>query len=162
MKKFVIIALTTGGANTARYLRERLQEQVYHVALVLPQRLAQDDEDYYLEGKFTTTIHQLFNEYDCVICIMATGIVVRSLASVIVDKTVDPAVIVMDEKATNVISLLSGHVGGANEWARLIAKLTGATPIITTATDTENVQSLDILAKRVNGWYPNFKENTKK
>ncbi|MBB1079422.1 cobalt-precorrin 5A hydrolase [Limosilactobacillus sp. STM2_1] len=162
MKRFVIIALTVGGAKVARYLKKRLQEQECHADVVLSQRLAQDDENYYLKGEFTRTIHRLFKEYDCVICIMATGIVVRSLASVIVDKTVDPAVIVMDEKATNVISLLSGHVGGANEWTRLIAKLTGATPVITTATDTENVQALDILAKRVNGWYPNFKENTKK
>ena len=162
MKRFVIIALTAGGAKTARQLQEHLQEQSYHTEVVLPQRLSQGKENYYPKGEFTATMHRLFKQYDCVICIMATGIVVRSLAAVIVDKTVDPAVIVMDEQANSVISLLSGHVGGANQWTRLIARLTGATPVITTATDTEKVQSLDILAKRVNGWYPNFKENTKK
>ncbi|MBA1393957.1 cobalamin biosynthesis protein CbiG, partial [Lactobacillus sp. XV13L] len=99
---------------------------------------------------------------DCVICVMATGIVVRSIAPMIVDKTVDPAVIVIDEKAYHIISLLSGHIGGANQWTRQIGHLLNSDSVITTATDTENVQSLDMLAKSVEGWYPNFKENTKK
>lgn len=162
MKRFAIIALTSGGKKTAQGLRQRLTDRQMAVDLFLPQRLAQDEENYFGKGEFTATIQQLFREYDCVICVMATGIVIRSLTGVIVDKTVDPAVLVMDEKANHVISLLSGHVGGANEWTRLVAKLMNADPVITTATDTEHVQSLDMLAKRVNGWYPNFKKNTKR
>jgi cobalt-precorrin 5A hydrolase len=162
MKRFAVIALTTGGEKTARCLVELLAgQQRLMTDLFLPQRLAQAGEAAFAKGKFTPTIHRLFREYDCVICVMATGIVIRSLAGVIVDKTVDPAVLVMDEKANHVISLLSGHVGGANEWTKLVASLTGADPVITTATDTEHVQSLDMLAKRLNGWYPNFKKNTK-
>ena len=107
MKRFVIIALTAGGAKTARQLQEHLQEQSYHTEVVLPQRLAQGKENYYPKGEFTATMHRRFNQYECDSCIMATGIVVRSLAAVIVDKTVAPAVIVMDEQATSVISLLS-------------------------------------------------------
>lgn len=162
MKRFVVIALTSNGAAAARQLLKQLRENGREADLFLPQRLAGDNENYFQKGQFTATIHRLFKEYDCVICIMATGIVVRSLSKVIVDKTVDPAVIVMDEQTHHAISLLSGHVGGANEWTRLVAKLTGADPVITTATDTEHVQALDILAKRLNGWYPNFKRNTKK
>lgn len=162
MKRFVVIALTSNGAAAARQLLNQLRTKGFKTDLFLPQRLAGDNEDCFQKGQFTVTIHRLFKDYDCVICVMATGIVVRSLSDVIVDKTVDPAVLVMDEKAHHVISLLSGHVGGANEWTRLVAKLTGADPVITTATDTEHVQALDILAKRLNGWYPNFKENTKK
>ncbi|WP_373842149.1 cobalt-precorrin 5A hydrolase [Limosilactobacillus sp.] len=161
MKRFGIIALTSSGAHTARQLLTQLQSNQRQVSLYLPQRLARETENYYCKGDFAAAIHHLFKEYDCVVCIMATGIVVRSLAGIIVDKTVDPAVIVMDEQANHVISLLSGHVGGANEWAGLIAKLTGADPVITTATDTEHVQAIDVLAKQLNGWYPNFKENTK-
>lgn len=161
MKNLAVIALTQGGASMARSLKSRVKKQGYKVDLVLPQRLARDDENYYSRGAFTATIHHLFKKYDCIVCIMATGIVVRALADVIIDKTVDPAVVVMDEKARHVISLLSGHVGGANEWTRLIARLMRSEPVITTATDTEKVQSLDVLAKKVNGWYPNFKENTK-
>ena len=162
MKKFAVIALTQGGATTARHLVGQLKKQEYKVELILPERLAQRDEEFYSRGTFSATIQQLFRKYDCIVCIMATGIVVRALANVIVDKTVDPAVIVMDEKANHVISLLSGHVGGANEWTVLIARLMKSEPVITTATDIEKVQSLDILAKKVNGWYPNFKQNTKK
>lgn len=162
MKRFGIIALTSSGAHTARQLLTQLQSNQRQVSLYLPQRLARGTENYYFKGDFTAAIRHLFKEYDCVVCIMATGIVVRSLAGIIVDKTVDPAVIVMDEQANHVISLLSGHVGGANEWAGLIAKLTGADPVITTATDTEHVQAIDVLAKQLNGWYPNFKENTKR
>lgn len=161
MKRFGMIALTSSGAQTGRKLLGQLKEQGLSVQLCLPKRLAKDSEDYYQKGQFTATMHRLFKANDCVICIMATGIVVRSLTGITVDKTVDPAVIVMDEQAKHVISLLSGHVGGANEWTRLVAKLTGADPVITTATDTEHVQSLDILAKKLNGWYPNFKQNTK-
>lgn len=161
MKKFAVIALTAGGANTARRLCKQLATQHYQVELVLPQRLADRAEHSYGHGKFKATMQQLFNKYDCVVCVMATGIVVRALTGVIVDKTVDPAVIVMDEQAHHVISLLSGHVGGANEWTRLIARLMAAEPVITTATDTEQVQSIDILAKQIHGWYPNFKANTK-
>ncbi|MBD5805819.1 cobalt-precorrin 5A hydrolase [Limosilactobacillus walteri] len=162
MKKFAVIALTEGGAQTARCLQEQLATQGFKVEVILPQRLAREREIYYRKGDFNSTMHRLFREYNCVVCIMATGIVVRALTGVVVDKTVDPAVIVMDEKARHVISMLSGHVGGANEWTRLIARLMEAEPVITTATDTEKVQALDVLTKKVNGWYPNFKENTKK
>ena len=110
MKKFAVIALTQGGATTARHLVGQLKKQEYKVELILPERLAQRDEEFYSRGTFSATIQQLFRKYDCIVCIMATGIVVRALANVIVDKTVDPAVIVMDEKANHVISLLSGHV----------------------------------------------------
>ncbi|WP_267201078.1 cobalt-precorrin 5A hydrolase [Limosilactobacillus kribbianus] len=162
MKRFAIIALTSTGAATARRLATALQAQPLTVDRYFPQRLAQNGENYYRRGEFTATMHRLFKEYDCVVCIMATGIVVRSLTGVIIDKTVDPAVIVMDEQANHVISLLSGHVGGANEWTRLVARLLQTEPVITTATDTEHVQSLDMLAKHLNGWYPNFKINTKR
>lgn len=161
MQRVVIIALTSTGANTARKLAHRLKNNQQAADICLSQRLAQKNEESYGKGQFISTFHQLFKDYDCVICIMATGIVVRVLTGVIVDKTVDPAVLVMDEKAKHVISLLSGHIGGANDWTHLVAKLMKADPVITTATDTEHVQALDMMAKHLNGWYPNLKENTK-
>ncbi|GAY73659.1 hypothetical protein [Lentilactobacillus kosonis] len=57
--------------------------------------------------------------------------------------------------------MLSGHVGRANEYTRDLAELIGADPVITTATDTENVAAIDTLSQSVNGWYPDFKANTK-
>lgn len=162
MNDFVVIALTEQGASTGRHLVKQLNKQgTINADIYLPTKFANDVENGFGKGQFQQTIQELFKTKSCVICIMATGIVVRSVATVIEDKTVDPAVIVMDEQANHVISLLSGHVGGANEWTQLVSELTQADPVITTATDTEHVQSLDMLAKQLNAWYPNFKENTK-
>jgi len=80
------------------------------------------------------------------IFIMATGIVIRVIAPLIKDKITDPAVVVLDEKGTFVISLLSGHIGGANELAREIANYIRAQPVITTASDVQGKLSLDIWA----------------
>lgn len=79
--------------------------------------------------------------------VMATGIVVRTIAPYIKSKTTDPAVLAIDQNGQFVISLLSGHLGGANARAAYFAELLGATPVITTATDIENVPALDMFAK---------------
>lgn len=162
MKRFAIVTVTKQGAMLGRRLMPLLNGQPgIKPVLFTAARFAQPGERKYGRGEFTTTLQEAFRHNDCLICIMAMGIVVRSITDVIVDKTVDPAVLVIDERGHHVVSLLSGHVGGANDWTRLVAKLLGADPVITTATDTEHVQALDVLAKRVHGWYPNFKQNTK-
>ena len=66
-------------------------------------------------------IGQIFKDYDQVLCIMALGIVVRMIAPYIEHKSKDPAIVVMDEAGHHVISLLSGHLGGANEWTQSIS-----------------------------------------
>ena len=87
-----------------------------------------------------------FKKYDALIFIMAVGIVVRKISTLIENKLVDPAVVVVDERGRNVISLLSGHVGGANDLTRLIAEKIGANPVITTATDIEEKISIDSVS----------------
>lgn len=146
--KCAIVALTEAGKETALSLQEKwsLPCQVYTLA-----RLA-DGDVLPLTGSPIQAIADLFKQVDLLVCIMATGIVVRAIAPVLQDKVADPAVIVMDEKGSNVISLLSGHLGGANEATQIIADLLGAHPVITTATDVQNVVALDSLAKSVNGW----------
>lgn len=89
--------------------------------------------------------------YSTIIAVMATGIVVRAIAPLINNKTEDPAIIVIDESGKFVISLLSGHLGGANEIAKEIAKDIGGTPVITTSSDVQGYKSLDIYAKE-NGY----------
>src|SRR3989337_1327794 len=79
---------------------------------------------------------------------MASGIVVRSIAPFLKNKAEDPAVVVVDEKGRYVISLLSGHLGGANKLAEDIAKIIGAKPVITTATDVNNLPCIEDIAEK--------------
>lgn len=95
-------------------------------------------------------ICDIFPKYDGILFIMATGIVVRVIAPYICDKRIDPAVVVMGDNGKHVISLLSGHIGGANELTREIAELLGAEPILTTATDLAQKPAADILAVKLN------------
>jgi cobalt-precorrin 5A hydrolase len=78
---------------------------------------------------------------------MSTGIVIRVIAPLIRHKTEDPAVVVVDDRGIHAISLLSGHLGGANELTQKIAGIIGANPVITTATDVNKVPAIDVLAK---------------
>jgi cobalt-precorrin 5A hydrolase len=88
-----------------------------------------------------------FSLYGGHIFVMATGIVVRLIAPLIRHKTVDPAVVVIDEGARHAISLVSGHLGGANQLALEVARITAADPVITTATDLSGAPAIDLLAR---------------
>lgn len=92
-------------------------------------------------------VRETFFAYRRHVFITAAGIAVRCIAPHIKDKSRDPAVVVLDHHGKNVISLLSGHLGGANDLARAIAAVLGGQAVITTATDTENLPSLDLLAR---------------
>jgi len=91
-----------------------------------------------------------------IICIMATGIVVRAMSSLLEDKKTDPAVVLLDEKGDFVISLLSGHIGGANALAKKIAEGIGATPVITTASDVQGKVALDLWAEAMGLYVEDF------
>jgi precorrin-4/cobalt-precorrin-4 C11-methyltransferase len=88
-----------------------------------------------------------FPLYHAHVFVAATGIVVRSIAPLLHSKTTDPAVIVCDQNGEHVVSLLSGHLGGANDLARRIALHIGGRPVITTATDTAGKPAIDTLAQ---------------
>ena len=89
----------------------------------------------------------LFYEYDAIIAIMASGILIRSIAPLVESKLSDPAVVNIDDNGKFVISTLSGHLGGANDLAIKISKLINATPVITTSTDVNNKLGIDVLAR---------------
>ncbi len=94
------------------------------------------------------TVNDIFNEYDCIIGIMASGIMIRSIAPHVNSKLSDPAVLLIDDNANFVISLLSGHFGGANDLTMKISGILNSTPVITTSTDVNNKVGIDSIAKR--------------
>jgi cobalt-precorrin 5A hydrolase len=133
-----IITLTKGSEKIAYKLKEMLTDAHIYT------------KDSYKDkyGCLDRLIKDLFNKYDSFIFIMATGIVVRLIAPLLVHKSKDPAVVVMDEKGNYAISLLSGHIGGANELAKYVASLLpNCNPVITTASDVNNMTSIDMFAK---------------
>ena len=91
-------------------------------------------------------VAETYHKYRQHIFVAAVGIVVRCIAPHIRDKSHDPAVVALDQRGNFVISVLSGHLGKANQLTQEIAQCLDATPVITTATDTESLPSLDVLA----------------
>lgn len=102
-------------------------------------------------AELKSLIATLWKEYDGLVLIMATGIVVRMIAPLLESKSSDPAVLVMDDAGRHAISFLSGHLGGGNDLAERCALASGAIPVITTATDVNDLPSFDMLAKE-QGW----------
>jgi cobalt-precorrin 5A hydrolase len=140
--KIAVISVTGGGRKTAETISRALEEHEVEV-LAKPASLKE-------------TVGQIFKEYDALVFITALGIVVRTVADYIKDKKTDPAVVVLDEKGKFTISLLSGHLGGANDLTNLIAKRIKSTPVITTATDVLGRPSVEGLSKALHMKIENF------
>lgn len=99
-------------------------------------------------GDLKGVVKKSFETCDALIFISSTGIAVRLIAPCIKNKTTDPAVIVIDDMGRYAISLLSGHIGGANELTEKISAIINALPIITTASDARGIEAVDMFAKR--------------
>ena len=91
-----------------------------------------------------------FEQVDAIVFVTASGIAVRSVAEHLAHKSEDPAIVCMDECGKHVISLVSGHAGGANALTQMLADVMWATPVITTATDVEGRFSIDDYARKHN------------
>jgi cobalt-precorrin 5A hydrolase / cobalt-factor III methyltransferase / precorrin-3B C17-methyltransferase len=96
-------------------------------------------------GSLLRTVRQEWESVDGLVLIGATGIAVRAIAPCLAGKASDPAVVSVDDGARYAIALVGGHAAGANDLARQVASLLGATPVITTATDEAGVPALDQL-----------------
>ena len=130
MMRIGYFALTEQGFALARRLNEQWPGEIFPKA----------DLKQHME--------EAWGRLDALVCVMAAGIVVRHMAPLLRGKDKDPAVIVMDIRGQWVISLLSGHLGGANELAARLAEVTGGHPVVTTATDVEGIIAFDEAAKK--------------
>ncbi len=143
-RRYAIVTITRGALALGRKLRSFLVQSDLYVSQRF--EIEADNNEIHINGPFDKLAENLFQNYDSLIWIMASGIVVRSIAKLMTHKSSDPAVLVIDEGAQFVISLLSGHLGRANEDARMIASLIHATPVITTASDVTHRLAVDSLA----------------
>lgn len=148
--KTSILSVSVRGAKLGQEIREKLSTQSPDMEIVCYEKEGRESGGEAISfSKMGPLMEELFPSSDRILCIMATGIVVRTIAPFIVHKSADPAVVVMDERANFVISLLSGHLGGANEWTKELAELTKAVPVITTATDVNDIPAPDMLARKL-------------
>ena len=108
--------------------------------------------------EFKKDMKNIFDNSDFLVFIMAAGIAVRTIAGLLKSKFTDPGIVVMDEYGKNIISLLSGHIGGANELTEILAGKTGGNPVITTATDVNKKGSLDMIIKKLGASQENIRE----
>ncbi len=143
--RYAIISVSAEGARLGLRLKATLKGDI---TLYEHQECASGAEANYFK-KTAALTSEIFGRYDGLIYIMAAGIVVRSIAAHVVSKASDPAVLCMDECGKHCISLLSGHLGGANKLTREVAAAIGAAPVITTATDVHEKRAPDDIAREL-------------
>ncbi|WP_298517919.1 cobalt-precorrin 5A hydrolase [uncultured Methanobrevibacter sp.] len=129
-----------------------VSDQGYELSLKLKEKLDQDStiiKNDLFHKNVKKIFPILFYEYDAIIAIMASGILIRSIAPLVESKTSDPAVLNIDDNGNFVISTLSGHLGGANSLTQKVAELIDATPVITTSTDVNKKLGIDVIARNL-------------
>jgi cobalt-precorrin 5A hydrolase len=141
-----VVAITRRGVETALNIKQALDGEGLINSIFAPKKYIQNGVCE-LEGKIGDFIKESYGRFDAIVAVMATGITIRAVAPYLESKLSDPAIIGVDAAGNFVISLLSGHYGGANDLAKIIAKGIAATPVITTASDSMGKQSVDELAK---------------
>jgi cobalt-precorrin 5A hydrolase len=141
-------ALTPGGIEVLG----RLTPVFPHAAVFLSQSVAPmwNGTPREVFSRLPEAVEIFFHRYRRHVFVMATGIVVRATAPLLRGKTIDPAVVVVDDTGRFAVSLLSGHIGGANRLAVEIAAALNATPVITTATDANRLPAVDVVAAEKN------------
>lgn len=142
-----IVAITKEAGKLASRLSELIKNSRVYLSKSIHPGIIEEIPDAEFFEKVSRVFPKIWSSHNVIICIMATGIVVRTIAPLLGNKASDPAVVVLDEKGRFAISLLSGHVGGANEWAQYVASLLNAIPVITTSSDVQGKRALDVMAK---------------
>ena len=145
-KPISAIATTPSAAKTLQPLCQNIGATLW-----LPKSLSSLDNCQIYTSDLKIHIANIWQEHRALIFCLAAGAVVRLIAPLLVDKSKDPAVIVIDQKAEFVISLCGGHIGGADRLTETIANLIDATPILTGAANSLNLPGIDILGLPL-GW----------
>jgi len=148
VEKVSILAITKNGIKIGLELKKISSSwQIY-----APSKFSDNNSqiEWYAEST-SKKIAELFQSNDALVCIFSLGAVIRLLSPYLKDKKTDPAVLVIDDTAKFVISVLSGHIGGANQLTEEIAAKLGATSVITTAADVNKTIAVDLLGKEF-GW----------
>lgn len=150
--KIVLVAITKHGARQVAQLAEKLPDTDVLVAEKFRELLETSNKAaQFYSGPFREQIAKLFQNYDQIVFFVSLGAVVRLVAPFLKSKDEDPGIIVVDDAAQFVIPVLSGHVGGANACAEMLADLLQATPVLTTASDVGKTIPVDILGREL-GW----------
>lgn len=136
------------GFVLAENIDDYLKKTGHRTAVYTKSRYLRDVEAEPVRDSLKLWTKKMFETKDGLIFIGAAGIAVRAIAPFVENKTYDPAVVVIDEQGKFCISLLSGHLGGANELTELISKKIGAVPVVTTATDVNGRFAVDVFAKK--------------
>ncbi|MGP1569355.1 MAG: cobalt-precorrin 5A hydrolase [Eubacteriales bacterium] len=146
--KIAIISFTQNGGRLCKKIDKFLKDEGILSTPYLLSKTFKNNDLFSVTTSLSEWTGKQFLECNAIIFVGATGIAVRAIAPYIKSKDKDPAIICIDELANYVISLLSGHLGGANELCLNIADKIGAKPIISTATDLNGVFAVDTWAKR--------------
>lgn len=142
--KLSIICFSLIGLETASRLKTEFEKQGHRVLLASKSKYLKDS----IQESVSKWTESRFSSDDGILFVGACGIAVRSIAPYVASKKSDPAVLVIDECGKFVISLLSGHLGGANELALTASEILNAQAVVTTATDLHQRFAVDIFAKK--------------
>jgi len=148
VKKTSVLAITKNGVKIGLHLKNIFPEW----SIFAPEKFSDKSSQISWYSEPTSKkIVELFKNSDSLICLFSLGAVIRLISPHLVDKKTDPAVIVIDDKENFVISVLSGHLGGANQLTQEIAEKIKAVPVITTAADVNKTLAVDLIGKDF-GW----------
>ena len=149
MSRIAIVAISRNGARLGRELSSALAPEA---AFFVDRRfMLSGDNARPFDLPARPVVQQAFRDYESLVLLMPVGAAIRLLAPLLVHKHHDAGVVCVDDSGTFAVSLLSGHVGGADRLTRRVAEIIGATPVITSASHTGRTIAVDLLGRDL-GW----------
>jgi cobalt-precorrin 5A hydrolase len=156
MEKIAAITVTRQGIEIGRKILAKHPSA--HFYLSTKYGHPEGAREFGFDGIMKGLLAEIYSKYDGFVFIMATGIVVRMILDYVKDKKFDPAILVVDIKGKFVISLLSGHLGGANRLTQEVSGWIDAIPVITTGTDVNETIAPDLIAVEIGGEIDDFEK----